>query len=170
MHIKGVECEINGKCCELADSGAVITLFEANIDIFPYDEKEVLKVKVQFSYNVLKKFHNDLNQIANMGDIDISMIGKFPEKTKLHGEKIQDEEMMEMIQNYINTFQTNHSIVNLLLFKKLIMDIQIEESEDRTSPDKMNLFSSIRNAKDLFKNLDKPHADEESEQDEEDMI
>ena len=122
MHINSVECDINGKDAEMTKDGDVITYYEANFTITPFNESlEPLNIKTRISYEAISRFYKNLIEIAEMGDIDVTMVNNLPEKMKTDARRVSDQELMDLI--LLIGEQKNHSLINLFIFKKFLIEV-----------------------------------------------
>lgn len=104
-----------------------------------------LQVKIQITYENLKCFHYDLKLISRMGDVDVSYIGDMPSEFSKSGRKKLDQELMQSIEEYLNRFSSNPSVLNLIVFKKFISDnviIDGEIEEDKYFNERRDTFGS----------------------------
>jgi hypothetical protein len=154
-HIKNIELAVEDKQYKLTETGNVDTFFKVAIRIHSEEDDARMQVSNQFTYDTLQSFHTELKLIARMGDVDITCVGEFPSRTKEDGQKYLDQQLMISIEEYLRSFKDSSSILNLIIFKKLISDNIItelaeEEVDMLISKKKNRLFGSIRNDTDIF--------------------
>ena len=161
MYIKTIDCKVPDKYYKLTETNTADTFYQASIQIFPQNDQNPIQVKIQLTYQILKQFYLDLKLLASMGDIDISGLGEIPSKTTEKGQNKLDEEIMKDIEDYINRFQCNQSLLNLIVFKKLIADNVIDDSEFETEELRysnkragFDVFGSITEEKDMFSGIE----------------
>lgn len=156
MYIKNCEFSIPGKYYKLTETRSVDTFYEAYVKIYNGDDTPK-EIKISLTYETLKQFQAELRLIARMGDVDIAKIGDIPYSTNVKGEKLLDQEMRSNIEEYLNRFQHNCSLLNLIIFKKLLSDNIILESNNSDNKRRQNeaaglrLMGSIKDEETLFR-------------------